>query len=177
MNTYIFLVRTISRIGGAELYLSSKIKFLEENGWHCHVFFHEESNDVLIPDLKKYIPNYNFDLRIPIANVSHKSRNTTINNIKNVSHLSKDDKIIIESFTLRVATWGEYIAKEFNAKHFIYYIDEHISPQTVQMDDFIHFKISQKLFYCIKDEVLMRYVPDEEKRKEPYLARCWMLQQ
>lgn len=170
MKTYIFLVRTISKIGGAELYLSSKIKFLEEIGWDCHVFFHEAPDKVLIPSLKKYTNSYLVDLRMTIANVGSKARDSTIGHILKALHCNVGDETIIESHTLRIATWGEYLAQKISAIHFVYFIDEHISQQTPQMNDFIKFKISQDLFYCIKEEVIADYVASVEEREKHMLV-------
>lgn len=170
MKTYIFLTRTINKIGGTQLYLSSKIRFLEENGWDCHVFFREEPDNILIPNLRKYSPNWIYDLRMPIANISRKASASAIEYMVNKSGYRSGDEIIIESQCLRMATWGEYLAQKLSVKHFVYFIDESICRDTPQMEDFIRYKISQGLFYCIKDEVLTPFIVSKDERKKHTLT-------
>lgn len=150
---YIFLVHSINRIGGSELYLSRKIEYLISQGWECNVFFYIYiDGEIIIPNLKQFIKNYIPQLRQTIGNVTEKKVNKVIKKI--ITEKNNYGDVMIESFNMTLATWGEHIAKICHAKHLVYIIDEYISYPTKIMKEFIIFKLNQKLLYCIRNSVL-----------------------
>lgn len=150
MDLYVFFVRTLSGIGGAELYLSRKIEYLEKKGWKTLVFYYENKGKCIIPNLLRFKNNFFYQLRLPVGNSKQSVRKRIIDQI--TKHNAS--KIIVESFTPELAVWGEYISKMINGKHIIYLIDEELSPLTNRMKDFLLFKINQQLLFCIKGKVI-----------------------
>lgn len=155
MGLYVFLTRNINRIGGAELYLSRKIEYLEEREWKVLVLFYDNEGECLIPNLAKYQKNFFPQLRLPVGNVSKTIKDKILSIVTEYNAL----KVVIESFSPELAVWGEYISSQIKGKHFVYLIDESLSPLTSRMKDFLLYKINQNLLYCIKKQVIESSLP------------------
>lgn len=156
-NYYILLVHCISNIGGMQLYVSRKIEYLKSQGWIPLVYYYSDG-PIEIPNLITYKDNHIKDLRICVGNVSVNTRSKVLERFN--KDLCNHNKVIIESCCLALGTWGEYLAKSFKGKHILYVIDELVSSPTKQMADFIKFKVQQKLFYCIKPNVISKHLPE-----------------
>lgn len=159
-NYYVFLVHCISNIGGMQLYVSRKIEYLKSQGWIPLVYYYSDGQ-IEIPNLITYKDNHIKDLRICVGNVSANTRSKVLEIF--TKDLCNHNKVIIESCCLALGTWGEYLAKKFKGKHILYVIDELISSPTKLMADFIMFKVQQKLFYCIKPNVITKHLPEIPK--------------
>lgn len=153
---YIFLIHRIYNIAGMQLYVSRKVDYLKSQGWNPLVYYYTNGL-VEIPNLKQYEKNYIPSLRFCVGNVSNKKRKNVLAIVKN--DVKGCNEIVVESCSLALGTWGEYLADKLQCKHILYVIDEFISSPTKLMADFINYKINQKLFYCIKPDVLTKHLP------------------
>lgn len=153
---YIFLIHCVCSIAGMQLYVSRKIDYLKSQGWNPLVYYYTKG-PVEIPNLKQYEKNYIPSLRFCVGNVSSKKRKKVYDIVKN--DVTNCNEIVVESCSLALGTWGEYLAYKLQCKHILYVIDEFISSPTKLMASFINFKINQKLFYCIKPDVIVRHIP------------------
>lgn len=136
-KTYIFLTPTICNIGGAQLYIRNKLLFLKKEGWNVNVISAEVGN-VPIMELREY------DMRCPeiiykFFLYTKTDRNKTLDVLISMVD-SKDCKIIIESNSIAISTWGEVLSKRINAKHIVYLIDENITVSNWGIWNFLDFK-------------------------------------
>lgn len=105
-------------MGGLELYVLNKTKWLEENGWEVHIFS-------TILTFKKYrIQELNRfkSEAIPLLvfspfEIGKSSREKILTKIIKFVNPSLNDEIIIESHSGSTALWGELVAKKINARH------------------------------------------------------------
>lgn len=139
MKTYIILNHGLCNIGGGQLYVNSKKKYMEEIGWRVLVFSYMRG-EIVVDDLKQYkkliFPELNF---YPSYFFKFK-RNKILQ--KMVGQIPTSDEIIIESNSTSLSCWGELLAARLNAKHIIYNLNE--SPQMKpELFPFFKFKLDR----------------------------------
>ncbi len=123
MKKYLFLSTTIGALGGGQLYVANKVKYLEKLGYKVFVFTYYKEL-IVIPSLTKYqkliIPELEFIPQIYFKKkVSH-----IVNKILEKIDFYFTDDVIIESNRLDMSLWGELVARNTNGKHFIFSISE-----------------------------------------------------
>lgn len=139
-NKYIFLTNTLSNIGGAQLYIKNKMKFLEFNNWHVYIFQSRNSGEILIDELKKE-PYYIFEhFKYPPNHFTKLTLNKVIAEIMGKINADEKDKVVIESHSLSTAQWGELLAKELRCKNFVYLLGESFDNTNKKLIDFFVFK-------------------------------------
>lgn len=127
---YIFVLQSVIKIGGTQLYVAGKADYLEKTGWQVHMFFPSSKNEKEygVTSLRKYsnvggghtflqTPPYKFKrfeqdyfLKMIVDNLK----------IKNFY----DCEIIIESTSGAESFWGEIIAAIVGGKHFVTAVHE-----------------------------------------------------
>lgn len=118
MKKYVFFTADIYPIGGIQIYVSGKAKYLEENGWKVYAFFNGfNEGECAFPKLNDYrsgkipclffLPNMLSDKRVSNALEAMKRR----------IEYSPEDTIYIESHYDLPAFWAELFAQEVNGTH------------------------------------------------------------
>jgi hypothetical protein len=139
-NKYIFLNNTLSNIGGAQLYIKNKLKYLKCKSWDVYIFQSRNSGEILIDELKKE-PHYVFEhLKYPPNHFTKHTRNKVIVEIISQINIDENGIAVIESHNLSTAQWGELLAKELRCKNFIYLLGEGFNNTNKQLLDFFVFK-------------------------------------
>ncbi len=155
MKTYIMMFGIANIISGGPIYGCNKIKFLKEKGWNV-ILFPTNKGEIYISDLKKYANEcYSFICRNPYT-FSKKVRKQLLDKLIEKIDLNSKE-IIIETGTDYVAYWGEILAKEINAKHVIYLLDEHRERITDKEIEFWKFKHKRKELFCISPQIMKNF--------------------
>lgn len=147
MNRYIFLTPTICNIGGAQLYVANKAKWLTCKGWDVVVMSYLR-DDVTINILKPYQKYINEKLFLRLNYLSTEDKNDIIATLDNGMY----DNIIIESHTPNLNVIGEFIASQLNAVNFCYLLTELFPSLSSDERAFYSFKLDQNLLYGITKE-------------------------
>ena len=117
-KVYIFFTVDIRLLGGIQLYVTAKSKYLEENGWDVITFFDGyESGNCVINYLNKFLKYEIFGLRCSPYDLPEIIYRRLINRMEKLINLSPDNEIVIESHVHESAMWGELLAERINAKH------------------------------------------------------------
>ncbi|WP_459201907.1 hypothetical protein [Methanococcus sp. CF] len=138
MKKYIILTRTIYNIGGAEIYLRNKKKFLEEKGYTVEICSYFDRGTLYIREFGEYQKNIIKELRLSPFVINKNRRNNIISKI--TTDIGECDEVIIESLNPNVAMWGELIAQKINSKHIIYLVDEYFRKLSPSQTLFFQFK-------------------------------------
>lgn len=135
---YIIFAGSIMNMGGAQMYISNKVKYMKSLGWDVQVFsglkgpvlLHnlDEYKDLIIPEME-YVPNF----------YSRRSREKKISRILEIIGQVNGDEVVIESSTGHMAAWGEIVASRLKARHFAFLLDEHFDFDKGFID-FFRFK-------------------------------------
>lgn len=124
MKTYVFITYGIVNIGGAQLYTVSKSEFLKKFGWNTIVISADKDGEVLLPELTCFKNNIIPDILIPAHLYTSKRKKNIMLSLRKM--IPQSEKIIIESNTVSLATWGELLAESISAKHVVYILNENI---------------------------------------------------
>lgn len=146
---YIFLTPSIVNIGGAELYVSRKANFLREQGWDVSVVSYREGV-VKISNLIGELDNTCRELAIPFLFTTKKIKKGVIDFFSTF----KAKELIIESHTINLALWGEYLAKELSSKNICYLLSENYPNLSRGLLDFLKNKMDQKQLYGITENTI-----------------------
>lgn len=147
---YIFLIPSICNIGGAQLYLAEKIKYLRENGWNIDVIYARKDR-ILIKDLEIFSPNCFPFIDYSIMYYTQTYAEKGINKIIKLLDIKHREKIIIESCTVSISTWGERIAEKICCKHICFAFEELFEMSKSQLK-FAYFKHLRKELAGIRPE-------------------------
>lgn len=160
-NCYIFFAPSIGNIGGGQLYLSAKVKWLESLGWDVMVYFTDKQT-VQLPNLKKFEKSFLPDLTIRFSSYPNNEREIICR--KMLSGYGVSDRVVIESYSFESALWGEYMAKMCAGKHICYIIGERIVDKDISgsMKSFLRFKLNQHLLYGITTTTIPSILPDAD---------------
>ncbi len=142
MNLYIILNHGIGNIGGGQLYVSSKKRYMEYIGWKVVVYYHLDG-EIMIPNLLEYNENQIQELALPPTYFSKKKCNKVLNKLYRYHNEAK--KIIIESGGSNLAMWGELLAEKMKGKHIVYDLNEKIKA-TRNNFSFFYFKYKRNEF-------------------------------
>lgn len=136
MKKYIILTPNITNIGGAQIYVANKKKFLEEAGWKVEIYSIVEGQ-IIIKDINIFKNNIIKELLYSPLLYSKTKRLHIVNRL-----LKKDnfEELIIESNTIPLALWGEIVAKQTNGKHIIYLLNEYFEDFSNSIFKFLDFK-------------------------------------
>ncbi len=147
MKQYIFLADSISHVGGSQLYVSSKVNWLESEGWQVTVFFERFSDDIVLDNLKRFRGNYLPALSVPFAIADEKTRKRTAKRVVPTS----GDKVIIECHLSNYCFWGEYFGNLCGGMTVCYPLSEAFAKMDQGERDFFFHKLKQNLLFGIAD--------------------------
>lgn len=141
MKTYIFIIRRICNITGAQQYVYNKKRFLESQGWRVLVFSSIKGS-ILIEDFEQYKDNIYASLYYSPSYFRKKDVERTLNSIINKIGSVQADSCVIESDSVPRAIWAELIASRLNCCHLLLSVQErHDYDEDVK--EFLRFKYAR----------------------------------
>ena len=164
---YIIFTGNISDVGGAQLYIKNKCKYLINNGYYPIIITGNNSN-IKINDFF-YIKNLLVqELVNPIYYYNKRERNCVLNKITTfINDIRDDDSVIyIESHNLYSCTWAEKIAEIYETINIVYYLsEENIFKLNLSYYNFIMHKISNNQFVTVSSRSSIVIFGKEKARK------------
>ena len=152
-KVYIFFTWGIGSVGGTEMYIAGKAKYLENRGWQVYVFFPKSSEgNLLISSLGKYA--FGGDMKflfIPSYKMKKYEQEYFFHiMLQRLNFIpTEEHEIIIESTGACLALWAELLAAKIGARHIFSFCDEIYrpdltvpNPESIYNDnlDFYYFK-------------------------------------
>nr|AHF24541.1 conserved hypothetical protein [uncultured bacterium Contig248] len=138
MKTYVFITRRICEIGGAEIYIYNKMRFLESEGWRV-LIFSARHGKVLIRDFQKHEKLIFPALECCPECFSKREVKKVIDRITAEIGDTEGDPCILESNSAIRAVWAELIAEKLNCRHLAFVLQES-HRYDAAMKDFLTFK-------------------------------------
>ena len=173
MKTYIFIIRRICNISGAQQYVYNKSNYLENKGWRV-LIFSSLNGTILIHKFEKYKKYIIPTLYFSPATFRRREVESTIYRILSEIGDCQGEDCIIESDSLQRAIWGELIAKRLNCRHLAFFIQEwHHYDNDMKL--FLRFKYDRHELAGITKQSIHQMFGDEkiEGRDDTYLhAYC-----
>jgi len=145
---YIFFTVDIRLVGGIQMYLGAKGRFLESKGWDVVAFFDGyEGGKSPITYLNKFLKYETYGLRggpydYP-ENISTRLLNQMVEKLGNIS----GKEIVVESHDHNGAMWGELLAQKISAKHICLICNENFEGKGKRYRDFLDFYNFKHLRY------------------------------
>lgn len=118
---YILITPRVTFLGGAQLYVLRRAKFIQQKGDDALVITGEHNGNFILEKKFNGIPLIN----IPFLNdpINYNIIKYQKNILRNILSKYKNHEIIIESHTNKLAVWGELIAQKHKCKHIVYLLD------------------------------------------------------
>ena len=167
MKKYVILSYSIRHIGGTQLYIAGKAKYLEKNGWKVYVFFSDKKGITSdIPYLDKFANGAVLGLETQPGSYFKNIQEKVI--MKMVEHVGweKHDEIVIESHADTFALWGELLAVQLGAKHYCFICNEIFQgPGKCYQDnmDFFYFKLQRRELAGIHKDSISKLFSEYKK--------------
>lgn len=122
-TNYYFLTEGVSNMGGAQLLVLRRAKYLKSKGFNVKIIVLSHLGDfILEKEFKDYPILFLPELGQPLFKYSSREINKLLTTI---SLFFKNHKnTIIETNHLQSSVWGELVAKEFGYKHIVYLFNE-----------------------------------------------------
>ena len=147
MKKYVVFTLSIVGVGGGQLYVSNKLKYMEESGYETYVFS-ALSGEILVSYLKEtkgIIDNRfnHYPSEFPKKRVS-----AILDQIVRILNYSENDEMLVESTCINLSLWAELLAQKCNAKHILFSISEknEVFPGNV---DYYVFKYKRRELFTI----------------------------
>ena len=165
MKTYVFIIRRICNITGAQQYVYNKVNYLENKGWRVLVFSSIHGTILIhkFEEYKKYIiPTLYFS-----PSVFRKGQvKSTINRILAEIGDCQGDDCVIESDSLPRAIWGELVASRLNCRHLAFFMQEWHHYDN-EMKSFLRFKYDRhELAGITKDSIHQMFGDDNVEARD-----------
>lgn len=160
MKTYIFIIRRICNISGAQQYVYNKMNYLESQGWRV-LIFSSMHGPILINSFEKYQGNIIPALYFSPSVFRKGLVESTIDRIVGeIGDCNRND-CIIESDALPRAIWGELIASRLNCRHLAFFMQEwhHYDDE---MKNFLRFKYERHELAGITRDSIHQMFRDEK---------------
>lgn len=156
---YMIVILHLDSIGGGQLYALRRAKYLKERNINVvFITLRFKKENIILKELEK------FDvIEEPYLDVAYDKRNSIIKRIIKKINIKNNQKIIIESFDCFGAC--EILAKELNAKHYMYMLIEK-DIFNLKEKDFYLKKLERKEVIGVSKEALrISFGPLWEKQK------------
>lgn len=148
---YIFLVYTIFNIGGAELYLRNKKRYVKSIGYEPIIIYCYNKGDIIISDFGNDC-YYVSDILYPPCCFSTKKQRQIIYSLLDV--INGDQSAIIETHWPKISLWGEMLAEKLQCKHLLYCLEERYTKFTPMMYKYLDFKFFRGELAGINDKTI-----------------------
>lgn len=171
MNCYVFIFEYHDYISGAPIYYSNKIRFLKEKGWRTIVISCKSKGKTYVEGIRESSIG-GFDFLIDAPNLfSKKELKKSINSICKL--IPRNYNVVIETGTDWTAYWGELIAKNVGAQHYIFFLDEYNHRINKNNSKFFEFKYKRGELLCIEDNIMITTFSKFFKVKKPMSFTAW----
>lgn len=143
---YIFLIHTIYTIGGTQMYMLGKARYLHSLGWRVYAFLYDDDDEGVFHDAEEYldvvkdcfflsVPPYRLKRGEQDLMLDQMLRSVSVTETRNrhiedyIWDLSqpkiyKNADTIVETFFPNSALWGELLAARVNGRHFFCGVQE-----------------------------------------------------
>ena len=142
MKTYIFIIRRICDITGAQQYVYNKMQYLESQGWRVLIFSSVYGN-ILISSFKKFEKNIHPQLFWSPAYFRKSEVEATLKQILNEIGDCRGSDCIVESDSFQRSVWAELIASRLGCRHLALFMQEKHSCSDKDRMDFLWFKYNR----------------------------------
>lgn len=156
---YIFLTNDIGNVGGGNLYIAAKCKWLREQGWTPEVYYYER-RPILLEEMRPFQPNYVYGLEFRFLLIPDSLRRATAQRI--LGSPSPADQIVIESFQYQMGYWGEYLASLCGGRHILYTLHESPPRLTPSAMQFMRFKLHRRELFGITPHAIPLLLPEAD---------------
>ena len=146
----------IEDVGGGQIYVNSKVPWLEAAGWDVIVFSPlTERSGAIVPwtNLAKFAANKVEGLNKSPEFWRKKKMKAVLEQLQSKCS-GEYSEIIIESHTDYFAEWGELLAEKLNAKNICYLLDEQLELYGAK--EFLYFKYRRNEVAGITDSSVER---------------------
>lgn len=170
MKTYVFIIRRICNITGAEQYVRNKLRYLESHGWRV-LIFSSIHGPILIEDFKKFemliVPALYFCPAYYRKSDVESITNQILNEIGDIH----GEDCFIESDSAPRAIWGELIASRIGCRHIFISIQER-HGYNEEMIKFLRFKYNRHELAGISKNSINQIFNDDsiEKRDDARIS-------
>lgn len=141
MKKYVILTPEIGNMGGAQMYVENKVKYLCKNGWEVQVFYYIYGENLKLPTLRQYKDNYIHDFVYAYYYVPKFKRESILKTI--ADKVGNADEIVVESQLLTLSFWGELIAEKLGGIHIVNFLEEHVPSFSEKEYAFFSYKVKR----------------------------------
>lgn len=155
-KAYLIITPSISNLGGAQLYVLRRAKYLIYNGYSVKVLVsnHNSTNFILEKQFASIPVLFLSELQNPISFYTQKKLDDLIQKVKFFLDYSHNG--IIETSSLETSIWGELIGSKFNWKHILYLLAEPRIDHFIYYPgyDFFQYKLARGEFFGTSEYTL-----------------------
>ena len=173
MKTYIFIIRRICDITGAQQYVYNKMNYLESQGWRVLIFSSMKGH-ILIDGFKKFEHLILPSLYLSPVYYRKSEVKRTINKIISEIGDCDPDETIIESDISQRAVWAELIASRLKCRHLCMLVQEKYKANT-DPQSLIRFKYDRHELSCITKKGIQMLFGEDVENVRPdarFAAHC-----
>ena len=144
---YIFLTYGFWEVGGSQWYVKSKTEYLQKNGWTVLIIcsnYHDQKS--CFPELERIFYRFPEESISPIF-LTNKQVKDRVKYLLKAIPQGSFDSIVIESCDECTALWAELLAKEINAKHLAFILNESFRGERQYYEkemEFFKFKLNRR---------------------------------
>lgn len=160
---YIFLVPGIVGIGGAQIYIRNKAKYLEGEGWSIRVLSARQG-ELSIEDLVAYSKCIDPLFRAAPMLLRADLREKLIQ--KCVIDIPSGARVVVESTSHFMSYWGEYLAERLHGQHLMLLCEERYKYLTDSEYGFFNFKFRRNELRTISVNTMQNLFRGHNKIKE-----------
>jgi len=154
MKKYVLFVNIISKIGGAELYVLRKVKYLENNGFNVYIVSGDAKN-IKFNEFYKHEFLEIRNIALPPYCFCKNEVDGVLGRILAFIRYQEQDEIFIESHQIYPAMWAEIFAQRIKRVNLVYCITPFEMANSV-VAEFYHKKlINDELLGCNES-----YIPE-----------------
>lgn len=173
MKKYVMFTLAITGIGGGQIYVSNKLKYMSSLGYETYVFSACQG-DIQINYLKSIKSSIDTRLILYPSGFSFREANSIVDALVEFIHYTECDDVLLESTCVNLSLWAELMAEKCNAKHFLFSISEsnEIFPASV---DYFEFKYKRRELFTINENTFLRLYNKSTfiyKGSIPVLSAC-----
>lgn len=168
MKTYVFIIRRICNITGAQQYVYNKLRYLESNGWRV-LIFSSLHGKILIHEFERFKNNIIPSLYLSPVCFRNSEVEYTINRIiKEVGNIDGAE-CIVESDSFQRAIWAEMVASRLKGRHLAFFMQQKHSYDD-KMKDFLMFKYKRHELAVINNALINQMLGNVEQREDTKIS-------